>query len=115
MWMDGVQKKDLGKHKPRKRKAQEMEDENSEITGRVGGVLFAKHLPAPLAFVWDVPKQIGDKWKERENQILMVEGIAPHLALRTYRRYLQGRAGYVFSDNISVESILVKGYTPEGR
>ena len=43
----------------------------------------------------------------------MVEGIAPYLALRTYRRYLQGRAGYVFSDNISAESILVKGYTPK--
>lgn len=79
--------------------------------GRIGGVIFAKHLPIAFAFSWDIPRCLVETGKDRTNQILMVEAIAPLVAMRTFEPWITGRAGMLFSETQAVESVLVKGYS----
>ena len=88
------------------------------VAGRIGGVIFAKHLPIALAFSWDIPWALVEEWRDRTNQILMVEAVAPLIALRTFGPWVTDRAaptGLLFSDNQAVESVLVKGYSNSAK
>ena len=54
------------------------------VAGRIGGAIFAKHFPTAFAFSWDIPRYLVGAWKDRTNQIRMVEAIAPLVAMRTF-------------------------------
>ena len=85
------------------------------VAGRIGGVIFAKRLPTAVAFSWDIPHVLVEQWNNRTNQILMVEAVAPLIALRTSGPWITDRAGMFFSDNQVVESVLVNGYSNSAK
>ena len=73
--------------------------------------MFHKSLAKPLCFAFDVPDWWAWAWNPRDTQIILVELIAPLLALWTWRDFLKGRSCLVFNDSTVVESVLVRGYS----
>ena len=79
------------------------------VAGRIGAVMFHKSLPKPLCFEMEIPEKWAWAWKERDTQIVLVEFIAPLIALYTWKDFILGRTVIMFNDNTTAESILVKG------
>ena len=59
----------------------------------------------------DIPEAWEKKWKSRSTQIVLVELIAPLIALYTWRPFLMGRTVLLFNDSTTAENILIKGYS----
>ena len=47
----------------------------------------------------------------RDTQIILVELLAPLLAMKTWQKFLRGRTALFFNDSSSAENILIKGYS----
>ena len=77
----------------------------------VGAVLFAKRLPAALAFHETVKPEWMARWLPRLNQIALIELFAVVLAVHTFRSVLAGQRLLIFVDSESVEGALIKGYS----
>ena len=73
--------------------------------------MFHKSLSKPLCFSFDVPESWAWEWKHRDTQIILIELIAPGMALYNWRMFLKGKTVILFNDSTSAESILVKGYS----
>jgi len=79
--------------------------------GRIGAAMFHKSLAKPLCFDMDVPVEWKWAWEERGAQIVLVELLAPLIALYTWKTFLHGRTCIFFNDSTTAESMLVKGYS----
>ena len=59
----------------------------------------------------EVTLQMLDDWMPRKTQIVMVELLAPILALWTMREYVRGKHVLLLVDSEPVEAALIKGYS----
>ena len=84
---------------------------NEKLAERVGAVIFARRMLAPLQFSEIVPKHVIRKWIPRMTQIVPVEMIAPILALETFKDRLIGSDLIILIDSEAVEAALIKGYS----
>ena len=73
--------------------------------------MFHKCLAQPMVFSFDIPEWWAWDWKSRVTQIIIVELVAPLVALQTWRDYIRGRTMLLFNDSTAVENMLVKGYS----
>ena len=81
------------------------------ICGRIGAVIFHQMLPKALCFQLDIPEEWAWGWEERSTQIILVELIAPVIALYTWQLYLLGRTVLLFNVSSTAENMLVRGYS----
>ena len=75
------------------------------ICGRIGAVIFHKMVPKPLCFQLYIPEEWAWGWEERSTQIILVELIAPVIALYTWQLYLLGRTVLLFNDSSTAENL----------
>jgi len=73
--------------------------------------MFHKTLPKPLCLHLLIPETWAWAWKERGTQIVLVELLAPLIALYTWQLFVCGRTIIFFNDSTTAESMLVKGYS----
>ena len=78
---------------------------------RVGGVIFMKDRPKPLAFSRAIGNDLIDHWIGRKNQISMIELIAPIIALATFPEEVRNKKIIIFVDSEVAEGNLIKGYS----
>ena len=84
---------------------------NEKLADRVGGVIFDRRQMAPSQFTAVVPKHVQKKWIPRKTQIVLVEMVAPLIALETFKDRLFGADIILLIDSEAVEAALVKGYS----
>ena len=78
---------------------------------RLGGVIFAKKASRAVSFSWEVPQHIIDKWLPRSTQIVMIEALAPIIALDLVREDIKDASVMIFVDSEAAEGALIKGYS----
>ena len=61
-------------------------------------------------FTLEVPTALVDDWIPRATQIMMIEMLAPLVALHNFQNFLRAKLVLLFVDSEAVEGCLVKGY-----
>jgi hypothetical protein len=86
-------------------------DEEDGDDPRVGGVLYDKELPRPVAFTRRVEDEEIQEWIPRTNPIVMIEMFAVIVALATFAESIRNKKVLLMIDSESVLGALVKGYS----
>ena len=86
-------------------------DEEDGDDPRVGGVLYDKEHPRPVAFTRRVEDEEIQEWIPRTNPIVMIEMFAVIVALATFAESIRNKKVLLMIDSESVLGALVKGYS----
>ena len=78
---------------------------------RIGGVIFDRSRENPVQFTSEVFDHVIERWIPRKTQIVMVELIAPVLALTSFGDSLRNKHVLLLIDSEAVEGALIKGYS----
>ena len=68
-------------------------------------------VPETIVFSIGYPRRMGLGMGGVSTQIILVEVIAPVIALYTWQVYLLGRTVLLFNDSSTAENMLVRGYS----
>jgi hypothetical protein len=79
--------------------------------GRIGALVLDVNLGQAWVTSWDVPDDMVASWLPRDNQIAMVELLAPVVVWESVPELLRDRNVLLLVDNDGVESALVRGYS----
>ena len=77
---------------------------------RIGFAGFVRSVLKPAQAKEIIPQSTIDRWIPRKTQIVMIELIAPILALWTLKDYVKEKTILLFVDSEAVEGALIKGY-----
>lgn len=82
---------------------------------RIGGVIYIRNEPEPIAFTLAVPDAFMDLLCPRDNQIAPIELLAPCVVAHAFPELLRDKYALFFIDNSVAESVAVRGYCRSDR